>query len=145
MSIRKVQKNEAGELAALHGRAFDRGWSALELAGLVAQPHTVALCDVHEDRIAAFILVRCLAGEAEILTLATDPLHRREGRAGQLVKCALRQCREAGAQMLYLEVSVANDAAIKLYEGLGFSASGVRPRYYADGSDAVLMQMALDQ
>ena len=38
-----------------------------------------------------------------------------------------------------------NRAAIKLYRGLGFTALGVRPQYYADNDeDAIEMILALD-
>jgi ribosomal-protein-alanine N-acetyltransferase len=44
---------------------------------------------------------------------------------------------------MFLEVSATNDAARRLYDGAGFVEVGRRPRYYADGTDAVLMQRAL--
>jgi len=45
---------------------------------------------------------------------------------------------------VHLEVRPTNWAAISLYESLGFSTTGRRPRYYGD-EDALLMTLNLDQ
>ena len=41
-----------------------------------------------------------------------------------------------------LEVRASNIAAIALYKTQGFETVGVRPKYYSDNEDAVLMQRA---
>ncbi|HET8995878.1 MAG TPA: ribosomal-protein-alanine acetyltransferase, partial [Acetobacteraceae bacterium] len=48
-----------------------------------------------------------------------------------------------GAATLTLEVAVDNAAARRLYESTGFTQVGRRKRYYADGSDALVLQVAL--
>ncbi len=58
---------------------------------------------------------------------------------------ALRYAAETRIRIVILEVRRSNRAAIKLYRGLGFTAMGVRPRYYADNDeDAIEMMLALD-
>ena len=42
-----------------------------------------------------------------------------------------------------LEVSAENAAALGLYRSAGFAAVGRRKKFYADGSDAVLMDAIL--
>jgi ribosomal-protein-alanine N-acetyltransferase len=43
-----------------------------------------------------------------------------------------------------LEVRKSNEPARRLYEAAGFSVSGERAAYYADGEDAVLMHLDLE-
>jgi ribosomal-protein-alanine N-acetyltransferase len=43
-----------------------------------------------------------------------------------------------------LEVRKSNEPARRLYEAAGFSVSGERVAYYADGEDAVLMRLDLE-
>jgi ribosomal-protein-alanine N-acetyltransferase len=44
---------------------------------------------------------------------------------------------------MFLEVAVGNVAALGLYRKHGFSQVGRRPRYYANGSDALVMRAEL--
>ena len=44
-------------------------------------------------------------------------------------------------ERMTLEVRVSNITAIKLYEKFGFVTLGVRPKYYENGEDALIMWM----
>ena len=45
----------------------------------------------------------------------------------------------AGAGRVFLEVRADNRAATALYEGLGFTRTGLRRGYYRDGADALVL------
>ena len=125
-------------LAAIHASAFERPWDAAAFAGLLGQAGLFALGD---DR--GFILVRAVADEAEILTLAVRPEARRGGLGRDLVEAGARAAQARGAATLHLEVAEDNAAALGLYHATGFSEVGRRPGYYvrADGpaADALLL------
>lgn len=83
----------------------------------------------------------CVADEAEIASVCVDPAYRRLGGGTKLLQTLLRQARLSGAQNVYLEVRISNQAAQKLYRGAGFECIGVRKRYYTNPlEDAVLMR-----
>jgi ribosomal-protein-alanine N-acetyltransferase len=44
---------------------------------------------------------------------------------------------------MLLEVSERNEAAVAFYTAHGFSRIDVRPRYYRDGSDALVLHRTL--
>lgn len=93
----------------------------------------------------AFLIAWHVADELHILNIATEPPMRRRGIARMLMDVALRYATDAKIRIVILEVRRSNRAAIKLYRGLGFTAMGVRPRYYADNDeDAIEMMLALD-
>ena len=48
-----------------------------------------------------------------------------------------------GAAAMFLEVSESNLAARALYEAGGFARAGLRRRYYADGTDALVLRRDL--
>lgn len=119
----------ADALARLHARAFaplGRGWSAAEFAYLVDAGHC-RLC--HEAH--GFALSRVIADEAELLTLATDPDHRRLGIASRVLAGVERQVQAAGAERQFLEVAEDNPAARALYDRAGYRQTGRRAGYYA--------------
>jgi ribosomal-protein-alanine N-acetyltransferase len=53
------------------------------------------------------------------------------------------EAERAGARGLVLEVRPSNRRAIRLYRYLGYDVVGRRPRYYADGEDALVMTLEL--
>jgi ribosomal-protein-alanine N-acetyltransferase len=135
---RAVMADAAG-LAAIHAAAFPPGeaWTEADIAGLLAMPGCLALWVPG----AACIMLRLVLDEAEILTLATHPDCRRRGHAQSLLAAAIEACRSNAVTALFLEVGVRNHAAGALYAGAGFLAIASRPKYYADGGDAVVMKL----
>lgn len=132
------------QMAALHARAFaggGRAWTASEFATLLGSPHVFAVGDA-----CAFALGRVAADEAELLTIATDPAHRRAG-LGRRALCAFeRRARQRGAALAHLEVAADNRPALALYAAAGFAETGRRTGYYLRGAgrvDAVLMRKFL--
>ena len=144
MNVRAAGPERAGELAALHGLAFDEGWPAQAVIDLMGSPGVVAL-----DADGGFILVRTVAGEAEILTLAVAPDARRRGVGRALLRAALEASAEAGAVTMFLEVAADNAAAIALYEEEGFVRAGLRSGYYARAGappqDALVLRLSLNR
>ena len=131
-------------LAALHATAFDHPWGVAEFASLLATPGTFAVAEPH-----GFILIRAVAGEAEILTLAVAPGARRQGLARRLVERATVQALALGAEAMFLAVAEDNLPAIGLYRGFGFETVGRRRGYYSRGTnappaDALVMRLSLN-
>lgn len=92
----------------------------------------------------AFLVVRVITDEAEILNLAVKPVNRRQGIATHLLQTAIRDCIAAGARRVFLEVRESNSGALTFYKKLGFAKSGRRNRYYRDPEEAaVIMETKL--
>jgi [ribosomal protein S18]-alanine N-acetyltransferase len=89
------------------------------------------------------LLARVAAEDAEVLTLAVEPGARRQGIARTLLLAAITEARARGATALFLEVATTNVAARELYRQAGLSEVAKRRRYYADGSDAIVLRMKL--
>lgn len=131
----------AAVLAAVHATAFpprDR-WGRDAISLQLALPGVFGF--LHPG--GGMLLARATGDEAEILTLAVEPRARRQGVATALLHKALAEARGRGARAVLLEVSVSNAAARALYDRAGFVEVGRRPRYYADGSDAVILRVDL--
>ncbi|WP_370302626.1 GNAT family N-acetyltransferase [Pseudooceanicola sp.] len=130
-------------MAAIHAAASDdRPWSAAEFAALLASPGCFATGDVR-----AFALVRVILDEAELLTIATRPQHRRQGLARALMADWQAEAARRGATRAFLEVAADNAPARALYEACGYSQTGRRRGYYRRGTgaavDALLMARTL--
>jgi ribosomal-protein-alanine N-acetyltransferase len=95
---------------------------------------------VIEDVVVAILVMWLIEDESHIATVAVHPDFRGRGIGRQLLLATLRDAVVRGATMSTLEVRAGNQAAIKLYEQLGFEIVGRRPRYYHDThEDALIM------
>jgi len=134
---------DAGRLATIHAEAFGgAAWSADAFADLLGQTGVFAA-----ESADGFILMRVVADEAEILTLAVRPSARRGGQGAGLVGDGVIGAAARGAVRVFLEVAEDNVAARALYDRAGFAEAGRRPGYYAgaDGArrDALLLVLNL--
>jgi ribosomal-protein-alanine N-acetyltransferase len=129
----------AAACAAIHAAAFppNEAWDKAAFAGLLASPGVQGLI----DETGGLVLMRRVADEAEILTLATVEHARRRGIGRRVLAAGLDWAATAGAVRIFLEVSEGNAPARALYSAAGFTACGVRRRYYPDGSDALVLQL----
>ncbi|HUA85349.1 MAG TPA: ribosomal protein S18-alanine N-acetyltransferase [Bryobacteraceae bacterium] len=86
--------------------------------------------------VAGFLVSREIApGEREILNVVVDPASRRRGIGKKLLEAEISGARGNW----YLEVRESNQAAIKLYESMGFRATGRRPDYYLDPPEMAIV------
>jgi len=132
---------ESELLAAIHHAVFPprEAWSVDAMALQLALPGSFGLLEPQ----GGLLLARVAADEAEVLTLAVLPGLRRQGLGRALLQASMAEAHRRGAAALLLEVAVDNAAARRLYDGAGFTPVGRRKRYYADGSDALVLRAAL--
>ncbi|WP_315898132.1 tRNA (adenosine(37)-N6)-threonylcarbamoyltransferase complex transferase subunit TsaD [Berryella wangjianweii] len=122
----------ASELSAA-GRVW---WVALAPEGADAAGESVPLDDL---RVVGYAGCLVVDGEMQVLRVGVSPDMRRHGIARELLERCARDARDLGAARCSLEVRAGNASAQGLYRSLGLQAGGVRPRYYADGEDALIM------
>lgn len=146
LSVRPIRSDLAGACAGLHAGAFARGWGADEFERLLASDACVADGAFSGADFAGFLLSRQAGDEAEILTVAVDPDHRRRGAGRALLAANLARLAARGVRRLFLEVAEDNPGAIALYQGYGFREEGRRKGYYrsADGAPVNALVMARD-
>lgn len=125
-------------MAAIHADAFppDDSWPRDVFAQQLGFPGVFGM--LHPS--GGMILMRVAADEAEILTIAVAHAARRGGVARALLCEATIHAANVGAKAIFLEVSVANIAALRLYTHAGFIQVGRRPRYYSDNTDALVLR-----
>ena len=137
------------ELEALERQCFD-GTLALkrrQLRYLLRSSRASAHVIRRDGRIAAEAVVlrrRTRRGlVARIYTLAVDAAHRGNGLGRTVLAGCLEVLAAEGAAAAVLEVDVANERAIALYERMGFVRLRRLADYYAAGKDAWKMRLDL--
>jgi ribosomal-protein-alanine N-acetyltransferase len=127
-------------MAATHAVAFTvtRAWGVDEFADLVSDPKCFATGDP-----SSFALLRVVADEAEVLTIATVPDHRRKGLARKALTEAEKEAATRGAAFVFLEVAEDNAAARALYAAMGYTPIGRRDGYYTPKNSAPVAALVL--
>ncbi len=138
INIEITQNPINSDLAALHAESFSHSWSEEEFADMLRTAGTKAF--VHE---CGFGLIRLVADEAELLTIAVRPEARGQGVGKALLEAMLNYLAEQKAELFFLEVRESNQAAIRLYEKAGFSQVAQRKNYYTheDGTQETAFVM----
>lgn len=119
------------------------GWTQKQFFDEQRRTDSIFVVAERGHELAAYVVSRVEAGELRIYTVAAAPGHERTGSARAALAFALERAKEAGCAKASLEVSAENERAVKLYQAAGFSVVGRRTKFYHDGSDALLMDLAL--
>ena len=143
VTIRPMEKQDLNAVLAIEQVSFPLPWLKEHFLHEIEARHSFPFVAELDGAIVGYVCLMSLFEEAQILDIAVDPFQRGRGVALQLMERAFITALEQGAEVLSLEVRVSNVAAISLYEQLGFCRTGLRPWYYQDGEDAVLMEKCL--
>jgi len=115
-----------------------------EIALALAQRGAFACVAVVDEQVVAFILAyQKKAQIGHVVTLDVHPDFRRQSIGHHLMERAEERLRQRGAARMILEVAVTNEIAQQFYEKRGYLRQKLLRHYYADRSDAYLMEKAL--
>lgn len=124
-----VDALDAGELRSM-------GWTAESLLQEALSKTLTGLDDGKGNLIGAIISQQVDENTREILFLATVPAARGQGRMKHLLRTFVAT--QGPGSGVWLECREDNAPAIALYTKIGFKESGRRPKYYKDGTTAIL-------
>jgi ribosomal-protein-alanine N-acetyltransferase len=99
----------------------------------------IQMNEVPKYRVIGFICFRNLGEDSELLNICVHPQYRRLGIGKRLMQFYIDFCQKMAIKTFYLEVNVANQPAIHLYQCFFYQSSGMRKRFYQGKFDALLM------
>lgn len=122
-------------------------WSASQFKEEFAGIPTTRFFTVAEDGDLIVGYAGCFAPgadiEADILTVGVIESYRGQGIAREFIAQMESWCIEKQARAMMLEVKVDNEAAINLYQSLGYMKISIRMDYFGPGLDAQVMRKEL--
>ncbi len=113
-------------------------WPLLDLIGVLALSNVIRLKAMSDDQMIGFV-----AGDKKssdlgwIATIGVLPEYRRLGIAAALLTACETQM---DVSRIRLSVRLANTGAIQLYEVFGYQRVDIWPKYYQDGTDALVFE-----
>jgi len=147
--VRAIRAADPGDVEAVARIEADclgaDAWSeGLVGEGIRGALPTVTYLVAESDGVVVGHAVTSAAGDiAELQRIAVDEIHRRTGVASSLLADVVEAAGRTEADRLLLEVRADNRGAIAFYAAQGFVEIDRRPRYYADGTTAVVLRLPL--
>jgi [ribosomal protein S18]-alanine N-acetyltransferase len=146
--VRALEAADASACAAIHASCFAHSWPSTEIEAMATSVNSIAHAAVEErsGEILGFIISRKILDEGEVLTVAVNKEHRKQGVAAGLLEVHLSALMMARVRQLFLEVDETNAPARALYAKFGFVEKGRREGYYrmADGTRASALILRKD-
>ncbi len=137
-AVRRLAYSDLPGVIAIERRSFPTPWSLAMFVLELSKPSGICLAATAGKELLGYLVCSRYDQVWHLMNVAVAPEQRRRGVASGLIS---RLLEEGGGRLPFtLEVRVSNQAAIAMYERLGFRSAGVRPRYYQDnGEDALIM------
>ena len=145
ITIRDMTLDDVPAVGALEHKLFPiDAWPVQMFLDELSQPETRRYL-VAEDNggIVGYAGLMCIEPIADVQTIAVVPEHEGRGIGSTLLTQLIAEARSRGAADVLLEVRADNPRAQQLYIRFGFEQIHVRPRYYRDGVDALIMRLPL--
>jgi ribosomal-protein-alanine N-acetyltransferase len=142
VTIRTLQLRDLGAIEAIERDSYSTPWSRSMFAGELSKASSVCLGALEDDsdELVGYLIVSRYVDAWHVMNIAVDPNRRRAGVATALLERLFEVTAGDGRRGYTLEVRVSNQAAIDLYQRLGFQPRGIRRAYYTDNrEDALIM------
>lgn len=140
LNIRRMEEGDLDQVCAIEEETFSMPWSRKSFRDTISYYHTLFLVAELDGEIAGYCGCYQSLEEAEITNIAVRRQLRGHGIGRRLLMELMRLGKEQGAFAYTLEVRVSNQAAIHLYESLGFVSFGIRKNFYEKPrEDAMIM------
>lgn len=139
--MRRAVPHDLDSIHHIEQTCFVNPWRRADLSqDINSNPVARYLVLALDGEVIGFAGAHMVLDEGHITNIAVLPLYRGNGYGRLLTRALMQYAANLGVSHMTLEVRKSNQAAIRLYAGLGFEAVATRRAYYEDnGEDAWLM------
>lgn len=142
MKFRPMEERDLKQVCEIENRIFSRPWKESDFRASVNNKEHLYVVAEEENEIAGYCGLWMVAGEGQINNVAVREDFRKKGVGYDMLHYLIELGREKELDAFTLEVRVSNEAAIHLYEKLGFHSAGIRKGFYdRPREDANIMWM----
>lgn len=154
--IEPMTKEHISQVAEIEKQSFSIPWSEEAFIESLSYEHAMFLVAMdyentdsestgsEKGRTAGYIGMYKALNEGDITNIAVSPEYRGRGVGMALMKSLINLARQNNIDNLILEVRESNQAAIHLYEKIGFNRAGIRKNFYEKPvENAIVMYLQL--
>ena len=142
IELQRLAQRDLEAIERIERRSYRTPWSRSMFASELSKPSSISLgaFEAETGELLGYLVISRYVDAWHVMNVAVEPAHRRQGIAVALFERLFELTAADGRRGYTLEVRISNEAAIRLYERLGFQSRGVRRGYYTDNrEDALIM------
>ncbi|MFW9768291.1 MAG: ribosomal protein S18-alanine N-acetyltransferase [Candidatus Thorarchaeota archaeon] len=153
-TLRLFQPADIKDVVSINQRCLPENYPDQFFLGLHHHAPNAFYVAEYEGEIVGYIMCRIERGisgfgrlpvkKGHIVSVAVVRTMREKGVGTALINAAMEGMSDYGATEFFLEVRKSNEAAVNVYESLGYNVRRVLRGYYRDGEDAYLMVKKID-
>lgn len=144
--IENMKEKNILDIVRLEKICFSQPWSYEGLRSELNNELAYFIVALDGDILCGYAGMHCICGESYITNIAVFPEFRRKNIGKLLLKNLIDHAKEKNSEFLSLEVRTSNNAAISLYEFMGFKKVGLRTNFYKNPcEDAIIMTLCFNK
>ena len=137
MIIRPMEPEDADSVAQIEKDSFTQPWSRQGFLDAMRLPENIMLVAQEDGEILGYQCTYVSFDEGELTNIAVG---------AHLIRCLQEKAKESGVERIVLEARVTNEAAISLYQKMGFVNLGIRKNLYEHPvEDGVIMSYTAEE
>lgn len=138
--IRLMEESDLEQVVEIEKSIFSDPWSRQSFLDSLNQDMCVYLAVENQEEIVAYCGLYVVQDEGQITNVAVKENYRNAHVATDMLNQLIKHAIDKGACNFTLEVRASNNAAIHIYEKLGFEKVGTRKKFYEKPvEDAIIM------
>jgi ribosomal-protein-alanine N-acetyltransferase len=144
VSLRPATQDDLEQILVIEKKSYPHPWNQEHFVAEMSKPyaHVYVLTDDETDEFVAGYIVYWVQIEGvSLLNVAVHPDWRGLGYAQKLLQSMIKETVRDEISKINLEVRASNLNAIALYKKIGFSQTHLRKKFYANGEDAIVMEL----
>ena len=140
ITYRRMTPEDVPFISRLEEATFSMPWSPEAFFQMITKEDTRYYVAEEGGHLLGGCGLWMIAGEGNITNVAVAKDARRRGVGTGLLTYLMQEGNREGVSAYTLEVRISNEAAIHMYEKLGFVSEGIRPNFYEKPTeDAMIM------
>ncbi|WP_026182896.1 MULTISPECIES: ribosomal protein S18-alanine N-acetyltransferase [Methanothermococcus] len=139
--VRKSQESDFKKIMEIEKQSFNKNYPEFLIKHIYNSfPDGFLVAEDNKGNIVGYVIAVMEWGNGHIVSIAVDENHRKKGIGTLLLDTIEKYLYEyCNAKYIVLEVRFDNTNARKFYYKRGYVDKKLLPKYYDDGSDAILM------
>lgn len=125
-----MEEKDLDQVCEIENKTFSQPWTREDFSISIKNENHIYIVAEEGNEIAGYCGLWMVAGEGQINNVAVREDFRQKGVGYGMLRYLLELGREKNQDAFTLEVRVGNEAAIRLYEKLGFRSLGIRRGFY---------------